>query len=388
MTNKNTVKRICLDITNLIPGTGGSGGGIATYALNLIKGLNESKTLNKIEIVCLKHPDFKGLDYCNSITIKNFRLKKNLFSRFFWTHLYLPFYCYKNKIDLLHKVTPELPLIKVCKYVCTLHDLMFHYYLSNPDMKKHLRKGEILKFYFFDKITKHAVHISDTIIVPSAAIKKEVIKKYSIKEYKIVVTHEATEKVENPVESQFPEYEKLKIGVIAGFHPHKGHRKVLELANRFIKAGFINFTIGFRGAAPFENYFNELLSMKTKLGLDEYVSVIPFDPEIKLYQIYASFDVIMLLSEYEGFGLPLLEAQAHNLPVICSDIEVFKEVVAESGYYVGKNFDNDAVIKMIGYLKDKNILNGYALKGKINLKKYSWQKMSNETADIYLDAIG
>jgi glycosyltransferase involved in cell wall biosynthesis len=55
---------------------------------------------------------------------------------------------------------------------------------------------------------------------------------------------------------------------------------------------------------------------------DEYLEV-----------IYASSNCLIAASQGEGFGLPLIEASAHNLPVIARDIPVFREVAGESAHY-------------------------------------------------------
>src|SRR5690606_30832276 len=112
------LKRICIDLSNIVPGKGGSGGGIANYAFNLVKGLNKIDDKEKIQIICIKHPDFKALDAFKNIRIVNSDFNTNLFKRFIWIHIYLPFYCVYHKINLLHRVTPELPFVKVCKYIC------------------------------------------------------------------------------------------------------------------------------------------------------------------------------------------------------------------------------------------------------------------------------
>jgi glycosyltransferase involved in cell wall biosynthesis len=383
-------KKICIDISNIIPGSGGSGGGIATYALNLIKGLNEANNLGELEIYCLKHPNFQGFSNCTNIKIVDIGIEnKKFLNRIYWTHLYLPFFCLKNRINLLHRVTPELPLIKVCKYVCTLHDLMFDFYLSKNEIKKFLSKTEIIKFSMFKMITKHAAHISNSVIVPSYAIKKELIEKYRTKDQKIWVTHEATEKNSLNVITDSPQNNSkfLQIGVIAGFYPHKGHMKILELAHRFLNCGYTEFKISFRGNPAFPDYIREIIALKEKLNLNEHVFIIPFNAKSNLQEIYSEFNLLMLLSEYEGFGLPVLEAQAHNLPVFCSDIPVFREILMNSGYFIECNFDTIAVERLIADLQKEKLLKELAEAGTENLKKFSWEKMSMETINLYKNVI-
>jgi glycosyltransferase involved in cell wall biosynthesis len=379
-------KKICIDISNIIPGSGGSGGGIATYALNLIKGLNDANSLGELEIYCLKHPNFQGLVKCTNIKIVEIGIEnKRFLNRIYWTHLYLPFFCLKNRISLLHRVTPELPLLKVCKYVCTLHDLMFDFYLSNNEIKKFLSKTEIIKFLIFKMITKHAAYISNSVIVPSYAIKNELVEKYKTKDQKIWVTHEATEKKTcNSVPSDSQSNSRfLHIGVIAGFYPHKGHMKILELARKFLNCGYTEFKITFRGNPAFPGYIREIIALKEKLNLNEHVFIIPFNAKSGLEEIYSEFNLIMLLSEYEGFGLPVLEAQAYHLPVFCSNIPVFREILTSSGYFIERKFDTFAVEKLIADLKEEKLLKALAEAGTENLKKFSWEKMSMETINLY-----
>jgi glycosyltransferase involved in cell wall biosynthesis len=381
-------KKICIDISNIIPGSGGSGGGIATYALNLIKGLNQSDAADEFEIYCLKHPRFKGLENCDHVKISNIGIEnKKLLYRIYWIHVYLPFFCIRNRINILHRVTPELPFLKVCKYVCTLHDLMFDFYLSKKEIRKFLGKSEAVKFYFFRMITKHAAYISDKVIVPSYAIKNELIEKYKTRSEKIEVTHEASTKRSNEISYEFEGSNNLHIGVIAGFYPHKGHLRILELAHQFINCGFKDFKISFRGSTAFPAYIKEIETLKEKLLLNNHVFIVGFDPSAKLEQIYSEFDIVLLLSEYEGFGLPVLEAQANNLPVFCSDIPVFREILGDSAYFISNNFDIISVENIILDLKNHDLLKKLSLSGMLNVNKFSWEKMSMETTNLYKKAI-
>jgi ADP-heptose:LPS heptosyltransferase/glycosyltransferase involved in cell wall biosynthesis len=52
-----------------------------------------------------------------------------------------------------------------------------------------------------------------------------------------------------------------------------------------------------------------------------------------LEEIYATSTCLLLPSEGEGFGLPLIEAAHHNLPIIARDLPVFKEVAGHHAYY-------------------------------------------------------
>jgi glycosyltransferase involved in cell wall biosynthesis len=65
-----------------------------------------------------------------------------------------------------------------------------------------------------------------------------------------------------------------------------------------------------------------------------------------LEQMYATCACLIAASEAEGFGLPLIEAAQHQLPIIVRDIPVFKEVVGEHAYYF-EGLEAEALSKAI-----------------------------------------
>ncbi len=66
-----------------------------------------------------------------------------------------------------------------------------------------------------------------------------------------------------------------------------------------------------------------------------------------LTKIYATSTCLIAASEGEGFGLPLIEAAQHNLPIIARDIPVFREVAGEHAYY----FKGESPEQLAGAIK-------------------------------------
>jgi mannosylglucosylglycerate synthase len=58
-------------------------------------------------------------------------------------------------------------------------------------------------------------------------------------------------------------------------------------------------------------------------------------------------DVVLLPSIEEGFGMPLLEAAACRVPVVCTDIPVFREVAADSAVYFDEAWGDDRVASLV-----------------------------------------
>jgi glycosyltransferase involved in cell wall biosynthesis len=103
----------------------------------------------------------------------------------------------------------------------------------------------------------------------------------------------------------------------------------------------------------------------------------------KVVQIYQECDLLCFPSTYEGFGLPILEAQATGRPVITSNIGAMKEVAGESACLVDP-FDGKSIREGV----EKVILNreyreGLIEKGLENVNKYKIETIAQQYYSLY-----
>jgi glycosyltransferase involved in cell wall biosynthesis len=70
-----------------------------------------------------------------------------------------------------------------------------------------------------------------------------------------------------------------------------------------------------------------------ELGLEDRIVVLPFVSRPVLAALYRRAAIVLLPSEREGFGLPLIEAMACGSAVVCSDLPVLREVAGEAAEY-------------------------------------------------------
>ena len=85
----------------------------------------------------------------------------------------------------------------------------------------------------------------------------------------------------------------------------------------------------------------------------------------------------------EGFGLPGIEAMAIGTPVICSDIQVFREMYGNAAVMFNPNDSNDIAKKIKEVLGNEKLRKDLIAKGKKQASKYSWRKMAEQTLKIY-----
>ena len=94
----------------------------------------------------------------------------------------------------------------------------------------------------------------------------------------------------------------------------------------------------------------------------------------ELESLYSNATMFVLPSHYEGFGMPILEAMQYKLPVILSDIPVFREVAGDSALYFDKDSSKELASCINSVFTDSIIKDGIVNNSKVLLKKYSWQE--------------
>ena len=118
--------------------------------------------------------------------------------------------------------------------------------------------------------------------------------------------------------------------------------------------------------------------MYENLDLRDKIIHLSGDDEVLKY-LYQSAKIMVSTSEYEGFGLNILEALKNNCPVVARDIKVFRELYKDNICY----FKNDESLKYI--------LEEILISNKINskneslalIKKLNWESTSDLMIEVY-----
>lgn len=102
-----------------------------------------------------------------------------------------------------------------------------------------------------------------------------------------------------------------------------------------------------------------------------------------LARLYKKASAFVYPSLYEGFGIPPLEAMAHDCPVVCSNTSSIPEVVGDAGeYFQPEDVDSmrAAIERVVGSSEHRKTL---IAKGRERLKLFSWDRCARETYNIY-----
>lgn len=103
-----------------------------------------------------------------------------------------------------------------------------------------------------------------------------------------------------------------------------------------------------------------------------------------LLDIYNLATVFVMPSFYEGFGLPIVEAMSCGVPVITSKNGSIPEIAKDAALYVDPNDSNSIKEGINKIVNNKNLQEDLSAKGLIRAAEFSWQKVAEQTHDVYL----
>ena len=109
----------------------------------------------------------------------------------------------------------------------------------------------------------------------------------------------------------------------------KNHRFIISALPRLSDFHYVLVGVG--------ELKSELAATAESLGVSDRVHFMGEIERAKIPDVLASADVFAFPSKYEAFGLSVVEAMDAGLPVVASDIEVFREIIGEAGSLVSLN---------------------------------------------------
>lgn len=285
---------------------------------------------------------------------------------------------YRLKPDLVHfTMTGQQPVFYFGRQITFTHDLTMFKYAHPGRLPKWLHRIRMLGYRL---ILWQAHRKAVKIIVPTDYVRDAVAKFHLFTNRKLVVTKEASEP---PIQAnaKAPEYQPDKFIMYLGrAFPHKNLRRLIE-AFGLLKQDFPELKLVLVGKG--EYHANQIKKwVKSKPYFHDIIFTgFVSDAEAKWYYTHARAYVFPSLSE--GFGLPGLEAMVHGCPVVSSDATCLPEVYGDAAHYFDPRDPEDMAAKIHQVmskepLRQKLIQNGYK-----QARKFSWQKMTDQTLEIY-----
>lgn len=301
-----------------------------------------------------------------------------------WTRLAVPAYykIAKQKPEIIFSPTHYTPLFTKAKIIPVIFDLSFIHF---PHMFK---KTDLYKLTNW---TKESVKRSSQIITISESTKRDLVKIYDVKEERIAVAYPGYDGEKFKPEKDPEELEKIrsKYGISGDYIIYIGtiqpRKNLIKLIRSVAKIDNLKLVVvgKIKGLGK-QGWMNEdILNEPKKLKVEDRVIFTDFIPTDEIPSLISGSKAFVLVSLWEGFGIPVVEAMACGVPVIVSNVSSLPEVVGEAGIMVNPKSETQ-IEQAIRLLVSDNKLNARLSKRALEqAKKFSWQKMAKKVLEVF-----
>lgn len=276
----------------------------------------------------------------------------------------------KNTFDFAHfqYITP-LVKVKGCRYINTIHDLLFLDFPQYFPFSYRFTKRYLFKF---------SANKSDIICTVSDYSKQALVKHFRVPPHKIVITPNAIEVYKedfiNPKE-KFNDLDKY-ILFVSRIEPRKNHYLMLHtfVEMELYKKGYKMVFIGRINDVKTEKYFSYYNNLPDEIKKSVlHIENVSYK---ELYSLYKYAELFVYPSLAEGFGIPPLEAAMLDCKVICSNQTAMSDFDFFGKYLFNPNNENELKLKIEDALKDEHYPFSN-IKKEIE-EKYKWNIISEQ----------
>ena len=253
---------------------------------------------------------------------------------------------------------------------------------------------QLKKFWFNDLVEYIKTKPNCKYFSISEHTKKDFIKLFDMNRDDIIVTPLAAsdnfyhEKDKKKIEKICKKYgipkNKKYVFSLCTLEPRKNLIRSVKTFIDFIKKNKINDMVFVLGGAHWDEFIGKLEKEIKDLGKykDKIIRAGYVDDK-DLAALYSGAQWFVYTSQYEGFGLPPLEAMKCGTPVITSNNSSLPEVVGDAGIMIDYDSEKQHIAAYEKYYMDEKYRKEMAKKGLAHSKQFSW----NATAQIIINQI-
>jgi glycosyltransferase involved in cell wall biosynthesis len=364
--------KIGINLLYLLPGVVG---GTETYAAGLLHGLAEMDQQNEYVIFVNRESESWSLPQAVNFTRVVCPIRAaGRASRYFFEQMRLPWLLAQYHIDIVHSLGYVGPLITPCPSVVSIHDLNY-VALGNT-----MQGGRRVALSFF---SRQSARRANSVITISDFSKREICRTLRLDPGKVTVTHlgalrnSTSNSPENWIE--LTGRYSIREPYVVAFGGRTLNKNIPHLIRAFalVKDAFPHSLVLIGHIPSDVDLATESSEMRKRVTITGYI------PEANILPLLSHADLFVLPSLYEGFGLPVLEAQQAAVAVACSSAGPLPEVGGEGAIY----FDPTSIGQMADTIRrclaDTTLRSQLILKGRENLSRFSWAKTAGETLSVY-----
>lgn len=299
-----------------------------------------------------------------------------------WTHRTLAAEILRRPPDVLFVPAHVIPFVwpsrRLPPSVVTIHDLGYLHFARAHTWRQR---------QYLDWSTRWSARVAARVIAISRATADDLQVAYAIDRRKIDVIYEATvpatdvDAGASQLGMHLPGSYALFVGTI---QPRKNLVRLAQAYAQLVKSHSVPWDLVIAGGRGWLS--GEVVAAIEALGLPDRIHLLGYVPESQLPPLLNGAQLFCFVSLYEGFGLPILEAQAAGVPVMTANNSSLPEVAGDAAILVDPT-DVDAIAEaMLRLSSDEALRQQLIVAGRANVARFSWQKAARETLAVLLKA--
>ncbi|MGY3213739.1 glycosyltransferase family 4 protein [Mucilaginibacter sp. HD30] len=301
-----------------------------------------------------------------------------------WKQVILPLKARSKRCDIVFCTDNFVPVVHLgYQTVPVFHDAFF--FETPQDYGK-------LWLWLYKKTALPAAHRSPVIITPTEHAKKQLQKFTGIPAQKLEVVFEGARSLAETPEQEdlntlgLPIQPKEYILHVGSFFKRKNLPALIAAFAKLKERGYANIKLVLAGPLPAsktENNYREIVDVIAKYKLEKDVILTGYLSDSLLEALYKNALLYVFPSVNEGFGLPVLEAFGHAVPVIVANNTCLPEVGGDAVLSFDPFNTDDIFRTMKQVLDDETLRNTMVDKGRKRLKVFSWSKTAERLVEIF-----
>jgi glycosyltransferase involved in cell wall biosynthesis len=298
--------------------------------------------------------------------------------RIVWGNVFLPKLLQRDKIDVFWGPAHRLPLISAPNIptVVTIHDLVWHHAPSTMRLK-----GWLAERAFMGSAIRRATEI----VAVSHTTREDICALYPATRDKISVVWPGCTRLPAPaVAAVYPGLSQPYMLFVGTLEPRKNLVNLLRayaLLPDAVRAGWQLVIAGGQGWK-----LDHLESIIAELNITQNVLLTGFVSDAELGALYANAEFLVMPSFYEGFGLPIIEANAAGIPALTSCLSSMPEVGGDAALLVDPESPESISNGLKSMMTDKELYQTLSAATKTNAARFTWENSAKELVGVFEQA--
>jgi glycosyltransferase involved in cell wall biosynthesis len=302
-----------------------------------------------------------------------------------WTHVALSWEMLRRPPDLLFVPSHVLPVAHPRRSVVTVHDLGYHYFPQAHTLTQNL---------YLRWSTRHNARSATRVLADSEATRQDLMRLYGVSEARISVVYpgrdEALAPVHDPSRLQAVQ---AKYGLrvpyvlyLGTLHPRKNLVRLVQafarLRSRVYETTYPLDALQLVLAGQKGWLYEEVFAEVRRCDLEGRVVLTGYVADQDLPALLSGAEAFAFPSLYEGFGLPVLEAMACGVPVVCSSTSSLPEVAGNAALLVDPVDVEAIAAALLRLLTEGDLRRELVGRGLVRARRFSWRRCAQEAMAV------